>query len=219
MIIMSHFPFGLTVRHASIMWEISIDVTSPETTSPSSECERFSSWLPNDLVTLHVYIRSLYCSHCTTFYSRSQKSWSRCVLHTTWPISDGPVSGLQTRCCYDSTRQKWHRKWCEEGKRKEFRQKNVSLSVLSDWPQHNQTFSLLYIVFGVCELTYCFFKLVTRIDCCSQEQVPVRLWSGILWVISKKEREKLQQQSFSVNSVLLYLPQAKTSELVYNSLL
>lgn len=39
----------------------------------------------------------------------------------------------------------------------------------------------------------------------------VHIWSEVLWVISKKE--KLQQQSFSVNSALLYLPPAKTYNL------
>lgn len=39
----------------------------------------------------------------------------------------------------------------------------------------------------------------------------VHIWSEVLWVISKKE--KLQQQSFSVNSALLYLCPAKTYNL------
>lgn len=39
----------------------------------------------------------------------------------------------------------------------------------------------------------------------------VHIWSEVLWVISKKE--KFQQQSFSVNSALLYLPPAKTYNL------
>ena len=36
---------------------------------------------------------------------------------------------FSTRFCYDTTLKKWHRKWCEGGKRKEFGWKNCCVSI------------------------------------------------------------------------------------------